>query len=245
MRLTLTAFALVVISLSFLPVVVLRAATPIQTKTNTHAGPASSNSITFDSTPTIGNTVVCSFHSNGTSNLTSVTGGVTSWTPRFTHTATNQKLYVRDGTADGSTTVTMTMTSNASTPSLICAELDGAYTYDSQATVATGTGNVATNTVTTAAVNTFLFAVITKGGGSTTGAPTDSFNAISYSPSESDGRYVGAYRNATSSDGYSTTWTSNTTAWAATIVVYAEPSSGGGGGGAVTKGLTLLGVGNN
>jgi hypothetical protein len=245
MRLTLSAFALLAIGLSFLPVVVLRATTPIQTKTNTHAGPSTTNAITFDSTPTIGNTIVCSFHSNGTTTLTNVTGGVSSWTPRFTHTATNQKTYVRDGTADGSTTITMTMSSNASTPSLICAELDGAYTYDSQATVATGTTSpVQTNAVTTSAVNTFLFAVITKSSGSTTGAPQESFNAISYSASEDNGRYVGAYRNATSAAAYTTSWTTNATLWATTIIAYAEPSGGGGGGGAVTKGLTLLGVGN-
>jgi hypothetical protein len=243
MRLTLSAFALVVIGLSFVPIVVLRAATPVQTKTNTRAAPPASEDITFDGAPTVGNTIVCGLTSNGTGGLASISGGSSSWTQRFIHTATNTKIWIYDGTANGSSTITFTTTNNSTTPSLICAELDGAYTFDSVATVATGTTSpVQTNAVTTTAVETFLLAVTAKSSGSTTGAPTDSFNAITLDVS--NGRHAGAYRNATSAGSYTTSWTTNATAWATTIVAYAEPSGGGGGGGAVTKGLTLLGVGN-
>ncbi len=239
MRLTLTAFALVVLGLSFLPVVVLRAATPLQTKTNTGSG-ATSRAITFSSAPTIGNMIVCGLTSTGTGGFSSITGGSASWTPRLTHTATNAKLWIYDGTANGTSTITFATTNVSTTPSLICVEMDGAYTYDSVATIATGTSSpVQTNAVTTVAVRTFLLAITAKASNSTTGAPTDSFNAIDVS----NGRHAGAYRNVTSAGSYTTSWTTDATLWSATIVGYAEPS-GGGGGATVTKGLTLLGVGN-
>ena len=73
MRLTLSAFALMVLGLSFLPVAVLRAASPIQTKTGT-ATSGTTNAITFDSTPTTGNLIVCGLMSNGSGGFSSLVG---------------------------------------------------------------------------------------------------------------------------------------------------------------------------
>jgi hypothetical protein len=200
------------------------ATSPIQTCTNT-AISGTTNTCTFSPAPTLGNTIVCSFHSNGTPTLSSVSGVATSWTARLSSTSTNQRLYFRDGPADGSTAiVTMTMTSNAGTPSLACAELDGAYVFDAQSTAATGsTSPATTNAVTTTAVNSFVFAATTKSSGSTTGSP-DGFTAVSYTTGEADGRYAAAYLNVTTGPGsYSTSWNTSATVWATGVVAYTAP----------------------
>jgi hypothetical protein len=244
MRLTLSAFALLVIGLSFLPVVVLRATTPIQTKTNTVSGSVTSNAITFSSTPILGNRVVCGLMTNGDGAFVSIAGLGASWTQRIAYT-TSPKLWIYDGLADGSlATVTFTVTSTASTPSLICAELDGAYTYDAVSTIATGSTTPAqTNTVTpTSAMSTFLFAVTAKSSGSTTGTPSGVFIAIPYDSGESNGRYAGAYANVTATTPEFTSWATNAASWSAAAAAYKAPA--GGGGGSTPSSLSILGVGN-
>lgn len=217
----------------------------VQKKTNT-VGSATTLQITFDAPPTNGNRIVCGLMANvGTSTINTPTGGgVATWTNRFTHTATGQRLYIYDGVTDGTASIVTHSYNTIASLSMICVELNGAYTFDAVGVVATGVAGPATPTdVTTVATNTALLAFGAKTAGSTTGAADTTDAAfLNITQDNANGRYVGAYAEKTSQGSFNTSWTTTATVWTAVVVSYAQPA-GGGGGGSTLKAMTLLGVG--
>jgi hypothetical protein len=206
----------------------------VQKKTNTISS-GTAVSVTFDGLPVLGNTVVCAGFRNSTSGTTTInngSGGVPTWTLRFQSDSTNgTRLFVWDGTADGSTNTQITVSTTAiASLSVICVELSNNFSY-STSSLAYGTteGTATTPTIATSVVGDVVLAFTAKSSSSSTGSPAAPFSAIALD--SSNGRYAGASVETSSIDSYFTSWSTSATVWTAGIGVWTNPDPPGGGGG--------------
>ena len=208
--------------------------TPVQQKAAQETGNDTTISLTLDSTPTVGNSIVCVISSGAELTIpSSVTGaGVTFAAARNSNTRRYVGIWYGTNSSGASATIDVTYPTNVGGREINCTEWSGMQTASPVDTSGASNGK-STVTATTATITPTssverLFIAGTRIGGAVTfsSGPTNSFTLLTASAQPAG---QGAYRVVTTTSGtYNTAITYSTSGdWDAAIAAFIPAAAGG------------------
>lgn len=182
-----------VLTLSLLPARTTAAATRVQTKSANSAGYVTTFNMTFDSSTTSGNTIICAVAYNndtaGTLSLSDNKGNSYSQVVSGSQPDTQAQLYYAANITGGAShQMTATMSANSHDIALICREYSGLSTspLDKSAggTTAAGTSHTSATTAATTQANELVVAMVGLTGNATCTAGAGFGNVVSQNGSD-------------------------------------------------------------